>query len=132
MVFYYFLLAHNLYLWYTTTIYWSTGLSLWYPTSFYWPTAYPYGTLTFSTGKLPTPMVHYYLLLAHCLYLWYTTTYYWSTELSLWYFTIIYWLPAFPFDLLPSSNGHLPIPRVLFYNLRLPVYYLLLAPFLSL
>ena len=81
--------------------YWSTALSLWYFTIIYWLPAFPFRTSTLlpSTDPLPIPVVHKY--------------FYWSTALSLWYFTIIYWLPAFYYGTLPSSNGYLPIPRVL-------------------
>ena len=112
-------------------------LSKWYSTIFYWPIAYTYGTLLSSTGSLSIPMVLYYFLLAPCLYLWYSTFFFWfpaypyGTFLhstgpltSILYSTTFYWPTACIYGTLLPSTGSQLIPIVL--------YYLLLAPFLSL
>ena len=123
-------------------------LYLWYSYTFYWLPVYPYGTLLSSTGSLPITVVLYYLLLSHCLNLWYSIIFRWPLSiplvpyylllakcLYLWYSTVFFWLPAYSYCTLPSSiwlpDGTL-LPST--YSLPIPmlIYYLLLAPCLSL
>ena len=106
---YYHMLAHCLYLWYTTT--------------FYWPTAYIYGTLLPSTGLLLIPMVPNYLRLAHILSLWCSTAFYWLLSIPV-VLCIFYWITDCTSVTLLPSSGSLLIPMVL--------YYLLLAHYLFL
>ena len=112
-------------------------ISLWYSTILYWLHAYPNDNLLYSIGSLPIPMILYYLLqahylcstgslsipmilyyllLAHCLYPWYSTIFYWSLHIPK-NSTIFYWLPAYPYVILLSSTGSLPIPMILYYLL---------------
>ena len=123
MITFYLLLAHSLYLRYSTT--------------FKWLPAYLYGTLLLSTGPLPISLVLYYLLLAPCLSLWYSITFYLA--------------PAYTYGILLPSIDPLPIPMILHYlaldhclflwysttfylALLVPMvlYYILLAPCLFL
>ena len=147
------LLTHWLYLWSTTIFYWPNGplcgthylmlvqwLSLWYTTIFYWPTGTPYGTLlsfpgqvahsygtlSFSSSSLAVSVVHYYLLLAHCLFLWYTLIFYWpiGPPYCTQQFSTGQLAPIYLCGTLLSSTGPLAISMV--------HYYLLLAHLLSL
>ena len=158
MILYCQLLAHCLYLLYSTIIYWLPAytygiyylllapcLSIWNSTTFYWPTDYPYGTLLSSTGPLTISLVLSYPFLAYpyrnqlsstgplpiSMVLYYLLL---APFLSLWYHIIFYWLPEFPFGTLlifywPTAYTY---DTVLHSTGSLPIhrvlYYLLLTP----
>ena len=118
MIFFYLLVPHCIYLWYSTTFYQptaytngtllsSTGQCLyqWNSAIFYWLSANPYVTLLSSTGSLPIPMVLYYILMAS-------------------YSTTFYWRPAHTYGSLLSPTDSLRISMVLFYLLLAYCLYL--------
>ena len=138
MVLYYHLLAHPLFLVYSTIFYWHIGypyditlsfsdphaiplvlfylllahlLSLWYSTIFFWPTGFPCGTLLSFTGSQAIPMILFYLFFPQtfAVVLYYLLPAHW---LFLLYSTIFFWPTGYPYGTLLSSTDTQAIPMI--------------------